>query len=80
MTASTVFATSTDSVQIVIVAARVPDKPNVGTSIIENGEVTFVWNAPYNGGTSLTAFTLLIRHRDGINFSEEMAYCAGTDT
>ena len=50
-------------------AARVPDVPsNINTAI--NGlNVIISWSVPYNGGTNILAYSILIMQSDLITYS-----------
>ena len=80
MTSRTVFGYSNDSDQITVIAASRPDVPTLATSSNDNGAAEFVWNIPSNGGSPITAYQVLIRHSDGINFSEDTTNCDGSDS
>lgn len=36
------------------------------------------WTIPYNGGNSITAYTILLENDDGSDFFEELDYCDGS--
>ena len=40
--------------------------------------VTISWTQPYNGGSVLSAYTILILTSDGLTFAQEMTVCDGT--
>ena len=70
---------SLDSSVLVVRAAKVPDSPTaLATTIDFNRHLVIVkWQAPYNGGSSFTAFTVMIQHSDGLNYSQDLANCPG---
>ncbi len=37
------------------------------------------WSAPFNGGSPLTSYTVLIRNADAINYSAELTSCDGSN-
>lgn len=41
--------------------------------------MTISWTPPYNGGTQITAYTILIRESDGVTFTENLSNCDGSD-
>ena len=41
--------------------------------------MTIDWFAPDNGGSPITAYTVLIRHSDGVSYSTELLHCNGAD-
>jgi len=69
-----------DSIEIIVRAARIPDVPtDVITTRITSTEVAITWTAPYNGGSPISAYHILLRTSDGITFAEEVVQCDGTD-
>lgn len=38
------------------------------------------WSQPYNGGSNITAYQILILQSDGITFSPELSFCDGSTT
>jgi hypothetical protein len=70
---------SADSAQAIIRAARIPDAPTGVITSFASAEVQISWTKPYNGGSLITAYTIEIRHSDGISFSEDDTYCDGVD-
>ncbi len=69
------------SSQIIIRAAKVPDSPsNVATVLdISTERVTVSWTAPYDGGSTILSYTVVLMRSDGVTFSE-MAECDGKTT
>jgi len=43
---------------VVILAARIPDVPTSISTTINGYDVLISWSATYNGGSSLTAYTI----------------------
>lgn len=41
--------------------------------------IFFTWDAPYDGGSPLTSYTILILESDGVTYTEELTECDGTD-
>jgi hypothetical protein len=39
-----------------------------------------LWTAPSDNGSEITRYTILIRHSDGVSFSEEPVSCDGSDS
>lgn len=69
---------SADSAEVTIRAARIPDAPTGVLTSFGTTAVQISWTKPYNGGSLITAYTVEIRHSDGISFSEDDTYCDGT--
>ena len=61
-----------------ILAAQVPNQVSLPSiSIVSDVYVRIDWTAPYNGGTPITAYNILIEDSDG-DFITETQYCDGT--
>lgn len=60
-------------------AAKVPESPtDLATTIDFNRHLVVVkWQAPYNGGSPFTSFTVMIQHNDGVNYSQDLVSCPG---
>lgn len=80
VTSRTAVGYSTDSDQIVVMAARVPDAPTILESIINNGLAELVWSAPDNGGSPITAYSVNIRTSDGLTYIEDTVNCDGSSS
>ncbi len=66
------------SLEITIRAAAKPTVPIAPTtSVNTNISVNISWTAPFDGGSSLTAYTILIRQSDGVSFSSSSS-CDGS--
>jgi len=50
-------------------AARVPDVPSNIITTISGLNVIISWSVPYNGGTNLLAYSILIMQSDLITYS-----------
>jgi hypothetical protein len=37
------------------------------------------WVAPFDGGSDIISYSILIREVDGVTFSAELQYCDGSD-
>jgi hypothetical protein len=57
------------STEEVVRAARIPDIPTHITTTVVEYSVLISWTSSYNGGSPLTAFTIVIRQSDGVAFS-----------
>lgn len=56
---------SANSTAVTILAASKPDVPqNITTVVISNTAVTVNWDAPYNGASVITSYTVKIRQSD----------------
>lgn len=68
------------SLEITIRAAAKPTIPIAPTtSVNTNISVNIAWIKPFDGGSPLTAYTILISHNDGVNFSSSSS-CDGSTT
>lgn len=64
---------------MVIRCASIPETPtNVDTTVID-GYSVITWTAPYDGGSPITAYEILIRHDDNVQFDQDLVNCDGTD-
>lgn len=72
---------SLDSAEVVVRAARIPDVPtDVITTRVTSTEVAVSWVAPYNGGSPIYAYHIVMQTSDGVTFAEEPVFCDGTDS
>jgi hypothetical protein len=44
-----------------------------------NISINVAWTAPFNGGSGITAYKILIRHSDNVTFTENKADCDGSE-
>lgn len=44
-----------------ILAARIPDAPLAPSSLLERTFMKISWTAPYNGGSNITSYQIMIR-------------------
>jgi len=67
------------STEISVRAAAKPDPPAAPvTTVVSNTSVVITWAAPFNGGSPLTSYTILIRQVDGVSYSTELTSCDGS--
>lgn len=71
---------SLDSSEVSIRAASIPDTPVTPSTAVDGDNVLFTWTAPYNGGSPLTRYTIMIQNSDGTTFDESILHCDGTDS
>ena len=67
------------SAPIYILAAQKADVPSPPVSTIDAATIIISWSVAYDGATPITAYQILIRHADGLNFSEDLESCDGSD-
>jgi len=53
----------------------VPDQPSAPTTTFDRTVVYVDWVAPFNQGSPITGYKVVIRHADEVNFSEELTDC-----
>lgn len=60
-----------------ILAADVPNvvQPNQLTAQIISADLRLTWTLPYNGGSEILEGQIILRHADGISFTEESTHC-----
>lgn len=68
------------SSEVSIRAAAVPATPVAPETAINGDSVTVTWNAPYNGGSELTSYTIVFREADGVTFTADSTSCDGTNS
>jgi len=59
---------SSNSSMITIVCSQPPSQPAVPTVTVNQTYIVVNWTAPYNGGSSITNYTIQIRTGDGVTF------------
>lgn len=65
------------SESLTLLHAMVPEKPALPTVQNSGQDVILTWSAPYDNGTPITYYTILIKQADN-TFSQETANCDGT--
>ncbi len=69
------------SSEVVIRAAAKPDTPAVPvTTVVSNTDAVITWVAPFNGGSPITSYTILIRQSDDVSYSTELTSCDGSSS
>jgi hypothetical protein len=77
--ARTLVGFSEYSTEITIRAAAKPNTPaEPVTTVVSNTNVVITWAAPFNGGSPITSYTILIRQSDGVSYSTELNFCDGS--
>jgi hypothetical protein len=76
---------SLDSSEILVRVARIPDAPaNVRTEAdsadVVSSRIYFLWDAPYNGGSPLLSYEVLILESDGVTYTPLPSECDGADS
>jgi hypothetical protein len=67
-----------ESEVVVVRAAKLPETPTDVTSIIVDRTVEIEWTAPYDGGSPIYEYVVMILQNDGLYFSRDMVDCPGT--
>ena len=67
------------SSEIAIRAIQIPDVPTAPESTINSVNTVVSWTAPYNGGHTISSYTILLLASDGTMFVEDKNLCDGTD-
>lgn len=62
---------SDESEEIIIRAAETPSVPSAVTTALVDGEdlVLIDWTAPYDGGSPILSYTIVIRERDYVTYT-----------
>jgi hypothetical protein len=50
------------------------------TTVVSNTDAVITWVAPFNGGSPITSYTILIRQSDGVSYSTELTSCDGSSS
>lgn len=66
------------SAEFVIIAATNPDQPTPPVTSFDGENVVITWQAPFNGGSAITAYTVKVRQVDEVTLTEPGTYCDGT--
>ena len=72
------YGYSAGSSVLTLLCAFVPDSPTSITTANQNDKVSVSWNEPVTNGSPITAYKILIRHKD-LTFSLENVACVGTN-
>jgi len=76
ITARNVVGFGADSSEVAIRAASIPNAPAAPTTTINKDEsVTISWDAPQNGGSEITSYTVKVQQSDGSTYSTESENC-----
>jgi len=65
------------SSEISIRAAARPSLPEAPTTQINGSNVDITWTSPYNGGSSVTSYSITIVSSDGSTYYGDSASCSG---
>lgn len=74
--AKNIFGWSSYSNIMTSLAATVPEKPAMATTYNTGTSVRIDWVAPYNGGTTILAYEIVIRAKSGLYYTDT-TYCNG---
>jgi len=61
-----------------IQAVSVPEKPQSPETEQLGDTIEISWKEPYNGGSTITSYTLYFEHGDGVSYSTDATYCQPT--
>ena len=68
------------SSEVVIRAAAKPNTPAAPlTSVLSNTGLVITWTAPFNGGSTITSYTVKVRESNSVTFSTELTSCDGSN-
>jgi hypothetical protein len=70
------YGLSDPSSVLSVLAAQIPAIPSAPTTTVSGTNVIVRWTAPDNGGSVITAYSILIRQNDG-GFSPVLTTCNG---
>lgn len=55
-----------------------PEKPQAPETEQLGDTIEISWREPYNGGSTITSYTLYFEHSDGVSYSTDATYCQPT--
>jgi hypothetical protein len=70
---------SADSLPLAIIAATIPDVPASPTTAVSGDNILITWDAPYNGGSTVTGYVIKLRTVDEVTFIEDTVHCDGVN-
>jgi titin len=73
------YGSSAYSSELAILAAQMPDKPNIPATSVDGQNVKVSWAAPNNAGSAILGYRVYIRQSDLSTFSLEMTSCNGAE-
>jgi hypothetical protein len=54
---------------LTVLAATIPLQVDEPTTSVSAGDIIVTWTAPYNSGSPITAYKVMFKHSDGVNYS-----------
>lgn len=66
------------SVELPILAAQEPSKPDAPTTELVGYYVKVAWVEPFNGGSPVTGYRIFLRKSDQTSFAIDFSYCDGS--
>lgn len=72
------FGYSEYSSKVGVLAAEEPAQPAAPTTLIQGGNVKITWAEPNTMGSPIIAYRIMVRHSDGISFTEDTTNCDGS--
>ena len=73
--ARNIYGYSADSEVVSILAAQIPDQPSAPTTEFQTTQVEISWTAPFDQGSAITGYKVVIALSDAVTFSEEITDC-----
>lgn len=74
------FGLSGYSVAVTILAAQTPNQPDAPVTSVSTSNIVISWTAPYDNGSPILSYDVLIRKSDGATFALDTANCDGSNT
>ena len=69
------FGFSEFSEPVSILAAEVPNKPDAPTTTFDRTVVKVDWIEPFDQGSPITGYRILVRKSDGVSYAEDLTDC-----
>lgn len=61
--------------EVIIRAAKVPDTPTNVVTSVNLTSILVTWTLPYNGGSPIIGYSVMIRTSDGLTYSADTSNC-----
>jgi hypothetical protein len=63
---------------VTVLCAQPPDTPAAPTTTINGANVVVKWTAPYNGGSTISSYYIVLGQSDGLTYTVDLISCDGS--
>jgi hypothetical protein len=70
---------SLPSSTVSILCAQPPDQPEAPVTQEMTSNIIITWNLPWDGGSEILSYIIVIQHKDGTSYSEDTVNCNGSE-